>query len=92
MWLWRKGRERILPSLDLNPMEEIPNLALVFDPPVEIKGQKTLKTILTHPASYANRRIRVVTALVENAHDAKACFAELGCYGMQRPLMLQRSN
>jgi hypothetical protein len=77
-WLWRKDREAALPVLELNPMDEVPNLAIVFDPPVEIAGQKTLKTFLTHPASFVDRRIRVVSALVGNEMSAKASFDEIG--------------
>ena len=77
-WLWRKGQEGALPNLNLNPLDEVPNLAIVFDPPAEITAQKTLKTFLTHVASFISRRIRVVTALVDNPVGAKAAFDQLG--------------
>jgi hypothetical protein len=77
-WLWRKGRDAALPQLELNPLDEVPNLAVVFDPPVEIPGRKTLKTFMSHVPSFVNRRIRVVTARVENAPEAASALGSIG--------------
>ena len=76
-WLWRKNRSAVLPAIELNPLDEIPNLAIVFDPPLEEPGKKTLGTFLTHVPAFLNRRIRMVVASVENPVGARDAFAAL---------------
>lgn len=75
-WLWRKNREAALPALDLNPLDEIPNIAIVFDPPLEVPGRKTIKNFIFHIGSFVSRRLLVITAKVDHPDHAAALFEE----------------
>lgn len=73
-WLWRRNRQAALPALDLNALDETPNLAIVFDPPLEVPGRKTIKNFIFHIGSFVDRRLLVITATVDDLKTAAAIF------------------
>lgn len=76
-WLWRRNRQAALPALDLNALDETPNVAIVFDPPLEVPGRKTIKNFIFHIGSFVDRRLLVMTAKVDDLKAAAARFKEL---------------
>lgn len=77
-WLYRDGWNAALPGVKINPLDETPNVAILFDPPVDVTGKKDLVTLALHPRHFVNQRLRVVLARVTDARDATRAFRALG--------------
>lgn len=73
----RKNRDAALPTLDLNALVETPNIAIVFDPPLEVPGRRTLKNFIFHIGSFVTRRLLVIAARIDDLEQAITLFEKL---------------
>jgi hypothetical protein len=80
-WLWAPGKNMVPRATHLDWREAVPNIAFVFDPPIERRGAATLRNVFLYPRDVLNRRVRVIVGRVADAERARDALRERGLLG-----------
>lgn len=77
-YLFRKGGDGALPYSPAHRADEMPNIAIVLDAPIELRGRRALRTLLVRPQYFFDQRIGVVTLRVADLGATRDVFERLG--------------
>lgn len=77
-YLFRKDRGGPLPTDAAHHLDEMPNVAIVLNRPIQLYGRRNLRTFFTKPQYFVNQYIRVITLHVADIAGARAAFEDWG--------------